>query len=613
MPGASAVVQSTINQATSLGNSLTGQVGALTAALAATLYTPPTVTLSWNTPPMPGPETLPDMPALPDVPALTAPPTPGALNEALPTVVIDTMTDALPALSFPAAPVVEIGAMPAIPTPRDVALPDVPMIVLPSAPSMLTLNIPAFGGINTHDSWLAKLDDVPQMQLTRPGVLSYQPGERYASELLTQIGGVLLERLRGGTGLAPAVEQAIWDRSREREMRAAMAQVDEARRTMQSLGFVLPPGALAARIRSAQQDAADKISSHGRDVAIKQAELEQENLKTAIAQGIEMERSLIDQAMRIEQLAFEAARAAAQNEVELFNAEVKQYEAQLTAFRTYAEVYKELIAAETAKVEVYKAQLSAEETKAQINTTLVAAYKAAIDAQLAQVELYKGQLSGAQAFMQVEQLRLQAAGEQIKAFSAQVSAEVSKVEIYKAGVAAETSKVGAFEAQTRAFSAKVSAQAEQARANATRFSALAQAKSAEWDGFKAQVSAQASIAQAAASRASVMIDGFKAKATAATAKAEMATKTYEVSLKQYEAGMSSALAQAKINSENIIWAKNAHQEAAKAGMQSLSTLAASAFSIVRAGANLTGEDSTAWHYNANGSVAGDVPWATPSP
>lgn len=51
--------------------------------------------------------------------------------------------------------------------------------------------------------------------------------------------------------------------------------------------------ALMARLREVQQAASDKISTHARDVAIKQAEIELQNVRFAVEQALNHRRSVI--------------------------------------------------------------------------------------------------------------------------------------------------------------------------------------------------------------------------------------------------------------------------------------------------------------------------------
>ncbi|MGV7535365.1 hypothetical protein PJM52_29465, partial [Mycobacterium kansasii] len=78
-------------------------------------------------------------------------------------------------------------------------------------------------------------------------------------------------------------------------------------RAAEALGFPLPSGVLAGQLADARREYHDKLAELSREIAIKQAELEQSNVKDAIQQGLLLEGQLMDQALKLDQLAFEAA------------------------------------------------------------------------------------------------------------------------------------------------------------------------------------------------------------------------------------------------------------------------------------------------------------------
>lgn len=56
-----------------------------------------------------------------------------------------------------------------------------------------------------HSEFLQKLEDMPELVLAMPTPLKFSRGPQYASQLLENLKAALNERLRGGTGLNPAV------------------------------------------------------------------------------------------------------------------------------------------------------------------------------------------------------------------------------------------------------------------------------------------------------------------------------------------------------------------------------------------------------------------------
>lgn len=589
------------NYAATAQQALTG----FTDALSASIYAPPTISVTWNSLVAP---TLPSLPSVPTMPtiAFAAPTAPGEWALAEPVITVDDFTELSPTLNLPNAPTVTYGTAPSVPSVADVVVPGAPTLAAVAVPTYLGLSTPTFAGVDLHADYLTKLDNIPTLDLVAPTPYSYALGQEYASTLLSNLKATLNNRLSGGTGLPAAVEQAIWDRARSRETQTALANEAEVMRASEAMGFQLPSGVLAAQLREAQQAYYDKLSGLSRDIGIKQAELEQENLKQTIAAGMDLEGKLIDYSLQLERMTFEAAKAAADNAIQSYNAQVEQFKALLSAYNTYAVAYKTIMDAELSKVEVYKAELQAEQTKADVNNSLVQQYKAQIEAGLAYVEIYKAQVGAANTLIQLEQAKIGAAGEQIRAYVAQVNAETSKVEAYKAGVQAEATKVEVYRVKAQAFSAKTGAQAEKARAEISRYTALAQAKEAQWRGYTAQVEAERSRIAALGTQSTALLEGYKAGAAAVETEAGMHTKVWETQIRQYEASQNIAIQAAKINGDFTIQTNNARLDAAKAGTQVYAQLTSSAYGIMNTSAGISGSASMSVGYSYGGDVAGTV-------
>lgn len=606
MAGAYDQVVEAFNKAYQYASSANGQLTSFTAALDDAIFTPPTISTTWNALAAPSLPAVGAVPTMPDITFTVPSGEPGALTLDEPTVVIDDFTAVEPTLNEITAPTISYGTAPTVPEINEVTLPTEPMLLDADVPTFLAMSSVAFSGIDLHEDFLANLETIPTLTLAAPTPYTYALGPEYGSALLTALQTKLQTRLAGGTGLDPAVEQAIWDRARDRETSTAQSNIDEINRAAEALGYDLPAGVLADQLRVAQRDYYGKLSTLSRDIAIKQADLEQENLKQTIEQGMAMEAKLIDYAWQMERLAFENAKQYADNAIQVYNAGVEAFKALLAGYQTYATVYKTLIDGELAKVEVYKAQLQGELAKAQINEALVNQYKAQIEANMARVEIYKAQVGAAQTLVDLEKTRISAAGEQIRAYVATVNAETAKVEAYKAQVEAENTKVTAYKVKAEAFGAKVGAQAEKARAELGRFTALTQAYSAQWDGYRTKVQVEGERIKALGIQSGAMLDGYKAENEAVVSTARLYTQVWETQIREYEASQHIALQTAQINSQSIIATNAARLDAAKVGAQVYAQLTSSAYSIIHASAGISGSSGTSVGYSYTGDVSGTV-------
>ena len=602
------LVNSTFTLAQQYATAADTKLAVFTSKLNDAIYTPPTLSVTWNSlqaPTFEAVEPAPDMPNI-EFDAGNLGEVPDALNEDKPAFTIFNFTEVAPELHLPSAPIVTYGPAPTVPAVGVVTVPDAPDIVEPTVPTYITVNSVPLPSIDLHEGWLTGLGDRPTLDLLSPTPYSYALGPQYASELLDKLKASLSQRMNGGTGLDPAIEQAIFDRARSRETQLSLANQADVLRQGEAFGFPLPSGVVAAQLRTAQQDYFDKMSGLSRDIAIKQAEMEQENLKQTIEAGMRLEGQLIDYSYKLEQLTFESAKQYADNAVQIHNAAIQHFQGLLQGYQTYASVYKTIIDGQLAKVEVYKAQLQGELAKAEINKVLVEQYKAQVEASMAQVKIYEARVGAAKTLVELEQAKISAAGEQIRAYVAQVNAETAKVEAYKAGVQAEVTKLDVYKTKAQVYGVRVGAQAEYSRALISRYQALISAKTGEWEGYRARVQAEGTRLDALGKQSSALLEGYRSVNAATMAKAELQSKVWETSMKQYEAGVNVSMQAAKINNDAAIQTNNARLDASKAGTQTYAQLTSSAYSMMHASAGITSSGSTTVGYSYGGDVSGTV-------
>ena len=196
------------------------------------------------------------------------------------------------------------------------------------------------------------------------------------SKLLTDLTNTLISRIAGGTGLSPAVEQAIWDRARSRETKLALANEDEIARTSEAMGFMLPAGVMVDQLRVAQQNYYDKLSELSRDISVKQAELEQTNLKDAITAGTALEGQIIG----IYKTKADVYGVQVNAKAEIAKLGMARYESLIRAYEASVGAYKSKVDAERSRIEALASQSNA----------LLDAYKAGTQAVQSTAAMYQG-------------------------------------------------------------------------------------------------------------------------------------------------------------------------------------------------------------------------------
>lgn len=305
----------------------------------------------------------------------------------------------------------------------------------------------------------------------------------YSSNLLVDLRAQLLAWVDGvSTGLTPAVEQAIWDRGRNREAVNAAKKSTEAIRTFATRGFTKPPGALSAEIMEAMQVAQDANSTLSRDIAIKQAELEQSNRRFSMEQAWKVEEGAISYTNQRMQRALDAAKALQGFYFDL-------YQHSVAAFGTQMQAYAARVGAETS---VYKTKVDAR--AAQIN---------------AQVEVYK---ADTQAIIGLFQQKIANFSARVQAYAAGSGAKIAEYEAKTKEITAEgEQKIAAFETPIK-LAAEVLAQ------KVAKFNA-------DVNGFSARVTGSTSLYRAGVdglvSEAGLRIEASKANITMAIQEVQM--------------------------------------------------------------------------------------------
>jgi len=463
---------------------------------------------------------------------------------------------------------------------------------LPSVPTPLDLDLPV-----PEDISIPLFDqDLPTSSgIVVPGITFAFSEDLYSSELLTKVKDELLSRLSGGTGINPVVEQAIYDRGRDRESQLAVL-AERSLLEERSVGFSRPPGSVQSALDDIIQETQSKLTSLSRDIMIKQAELEQENIKTSIQQTIALEDILIREHNNVQQRAFDVARYVQDLAVEIYKAQVAQYNLELEAYKAFAQAYNLRVQAELSKIEIFKAQIDAEKLKGDINEQNIRIYLAQIDAVKTNVEIYKGLVSAVSEKLRAENLKIEAYKADIQAYSEQVRAKASEYSMYAEQIKGELGKVDIFDAKVRSYTSKVQAY------SASNDILLKQADlkkdievlkidkyKADLEGYIKQVQADQLIYQSA-------VDVYRGEAQLYLADIELGSKSAELKIKEADSVILQnrnkadiALSNAQISAESI---KNAYDQyivSRKAAGDIYSQIGGSAMNAMNVGMSVSGD------------------------
>ena len=216
--------------------------------------------------------------------------------------------------------------------------------------------------------------------------------QEYLSTLLDDVKAWLLAGVStGGTGLGATVEQEIWDRQSERDLQTYRDAVDRKISEWSSRGFTMPNDVIDARLEELDDKFRMTDLDKSREVAIKQAELAQTNTHFIITNSLTLEGMTLGHHENIMNRALDAAKAVVSAGVEILNAQIRRYNANLDAYKTRAITFTEL---EKQKLEYFLARINKYKTEVEAH---VARVRGLVDVYQADTNVYGAVVSKSKA------------------------------------------------------------------------------------------------------------------------------------------------------------------------------------------------------------------------
>ena len=317
---------------------------------------------------------------------------------------------------------------------HDIVLPDIPTINFP------TMDItPPIYNIPAPKQWNFDVNNI---------LISDDP-------LVMECISRLTNNIRyGGTGLTPAIEAAIWNRDLERNEQTLEDSIDKAVTAWAKMGFSLPDGMLAHSIAELQKEYENRRIDRSREIAIKQAELEQTNLFKSLELASGLMAHIIGLEIEYEKLVLQAQEFTAKYANEYIDMQIKAYMAQVDAYKARAQVYETLIRAEIAKVDLYKAQIEGQKLIGEINQQTVQIYSEKMKAIAVMIDAYKSEIQAMTAELEMEKTKIEANKLQFDAWAKKADVAIAKyngeVEMYKAASTVNISKAELMSKQAEA-------------------------------------------------------------------------------------------------------------------------------------------------------------------
>ena len=410
--------------------------------------------------------------------------------------------------------------------------------------------------------------------------------------------------LAGGSALSTEIENAIYNRTLDKTNTEARRGSDKAWGEAAKAGYTMPTAYLLAKKQDIDQMRRDNNARAAIDIAVKQAELEQQNLQFAVTQSANLRQLAISSALnyysglvQINGQALEYSRSIVDAIVKSFDIAARYAEVQTRIYEAEARIYETKLRGAMAAFEAYTAKIRGLEAQSNVNMAQVQVFKARLEAVMAEANVYRAEVDGALAKATIERSKVDIFQARVQAYGAQVNAATAAWQGYVAACQGESAKVSAsaeavraWTAKVNAYSAEVSAKGMEIQAIAGANDAKARAFSAEASAFSAQVQAESAAVQAEVMSYDETLKAYQAKANVIARRSETQIRAYEVALRQLESQaqmqfqylkeandmrISKATGMARI-SESLANTHGQSAQAALSGMNSLASVAATA-------------------------------------
>lgn len=524
------------------------------------------------------------------------------LNATLPQAYTPTLPAPIRALTA-TLPTVDLNAnLPSAPNAFVGTAPTLSNVTLPNAPGIST---PSFRGDRPVDPTISTDPDVfaeafDRVSHTLMADINAQV-KAYLNEaspeharMYTDLVTKLHEFASGQTetGFSPAVENAIYERSKSKTNAETNRVQQDAMLTAARRGFTLPSGALMSALQQARQGGADNNAAAAREIVVMQAEMQQKNMQFALSAINELFKTGVNAALSYQQNVIQIAGMSIQYASQLVDALIKLdqmlvqvYNAKLEGYKADAQVFETLIQAGMREVQMYTARIQGEMAKVEVDKAKIDGFKAQVEAHKAAVDAYGSNVQAVVALAGLERIKVDVFQAQVQAFAAEAQAKAVEFQGYAAAWGGEEAKnkayaaqVGAFTAQVEAYRATIGAEGERIRALGVSNQSEIGAYEAEVRAFGAQAQANAQIVSAQIDQQKTLINAYDASSRAVIAQASAEAERYraEATVAIQNAQMQNQLImeQGRISVENI---KTAASTAASVG-QVYGSMAASALS-----------------------------------
>lgn len=497
-------------------------------------------------------------------------------------------------------------------SPGEIVIPDAPaepVIAFPAAPELISPVLPLAPTITIEEF----ADSAPVFSATPPAGSIDFVETPYVSTFLDAL-KVHLNRLLAGQALPPEVEAALWGRAIDRDDIASLQALQEVDEDFADRGFGPEPNGIRARRRlQVVQDNRNKRAGLTRDIYIQNQQVALENIRFAVTSGIQLEGTLLQAHLQVEQRKFDMAVKIKDVAIAIFQAEVTQFNAVVEAFNARIGAYQAFLEGQRAKVDVYKAQVEAAKVEGEINAQEVAVYEARTRAEGVRADVYRSQIEGFRARIEAERTRIEAHKSEVDAYRAFVEAYKVEWDAERTRIEAEAKRgdlynslVNAYATRVDVWKTKGDVRIQEQRSGLLAAQAQLQRHDAQVRVVLGKLEAMRTVVQAQSAQSDAIARMYTADATVETAAVEADTRSFNAIVAKEQARVDLVLKDAQLQIAQLNNRSSLLLRALESAGQASSQLAASSMSAVNFSAGVSSGRSTSQGCNTSFSYSGEI-------
>jgi hypothetical protein len=476
-----------------------------------------------------------------------------------------------------------------------------PILIEPELPLAPSLDIEPFG------------EDAPVFSAPVPSEQVDYVESPYVSAFLDAV-KAHLTRLMVGEAMPPEVEATLWSRAIDRDDQANLQALQEVAEDFASRGFGAEPnGLLAKRRLEVIQNNRNKRGDLTRDIYLEQQKVVVENVRFAVAQGIQLEGTLIQMYMQIEQRKFDLAVKLKDVAIAIVQARVTEYNAVVAAFNARISAYQAFVDSKKAQADIYRSQVEAAKVLGDINEQRVRAYEARLKAEGVKADIFRAQVDGFRARIDAERSKIEAFKAEVDAYRAQVDAYKVEWDAERTRIEAEARKgelyktmVDAYSTRVEVWKTKAGANIENHRENLLGAQALLQQHDAQIRTVAARLEAQRVMIQAEVAQNDAEARMYQSDVALETAAADVDMRLYNAQVAQENARLEILLKDASLQIQQANQNASLLLRAIESGAQVSAQLAASSMSAVNFSAGVNHSTSFGTGCSTSFNYSGEI-------